>query len=73
MSTSEPNGRIQCNMLSEGCFGVDDGLEENLSKEKQQSTQKRRKKKGKEVYRAMLMDGTAIDIDCASPLVVADN
>ena len=75
MSTSKPNGRIQCNVLSGGCFGVDDGLDEIFRKRKQQSTQRREEKEERreEAYRAMLMDGTAFAIDCANPLIVADS
>jgi len=45
MSTSEPNGRIQCNVLSGGFFQVDDVLEEIFSDGKQQSTQKEKKER----------------------------
>jgi len=60
-------------MLSEGYFGVDDGLEEDLLKENNNQPKRGERRKEREVYRTMLMDGTAIDIDCANPLVVADN
>ena len=45
MSTSKPNGRIQCNVLTEGYFEVDDGFEENLLREKNNNQPKEEKKK----------------------------
>jgi len=49
MSTSKPNGRIQCNVLSMVVLGLMVVLKESFKKRTQQSTQRREEEKREEI------------------------